>query len=97
MRGAKPSTAPRPGNIITRITFCLLIKVLSRGRQLLFAVALTADEIVLHELAWAENRLRMYRHGFGGGGVSNLSNAVVNSDDLTTGGIQNNLRSNKSR
>jgi hypothetical protein len=38
------------------------------------ATAITADELLLKELAWAETRIRMYRHGFG-----NLSSSSSSS------------------
>lgn len=48
------------------------------------ADAITADEILLNELAWAERRIRMFRHGFGDrssaapeGGISLDADALV--------------------
>jgi hypothetical protein len=59
------------------------------------AQAITADELLLKELAWAETRIRMFRHGFGSLSFSSSSeqeSVVVDADALMAGQIQDQNR-----
>jgi hypothetical protein len=84
MRGAAKAAAARSALVIGLLLTAGDLLGSRRGERLgpaaSFARALTADEIVLHELAWAERRLKMYRRGFGGG--ANWPGAVVDPGDL---------------